>query len=73
MSSAYIMRIMRYNLATSSNELATDLLTVWVRVFKLIIFCHVLPIVCKISIEVQGNGGRRRETSFAARNRFIWS
>ena len=65
MGSALIMRIMRYNLATSSNELATDLLTVRVRVFKPIIFCHVLPIVGKISITVQGNGGRRRETTMS--------
>jgi len=50
--------IIRYNLATPSNELATDLLTVRVRVFEPIVFCHVLPIVCanqhKLIVESSG-------------------
>ena len=33
-----------------SNELAMDLLTVRVQVFKPIVFCHGLPILSKISI-----------------------
>ena len=68
--------IMRYNLTTPSNELATDLLTVRARVFKPTVFCHGLPIVCRNSInewsKIQSNGGLRGDTSFAARNRFIW-
>ena len=59
--------IMRYNPATPSNGLATDLLTVRVQVFKQIVFCHVLPIVrrnsmpksqrFKVMAEIEGTPG----------------